>query len=80
MGPVVQKQVSLTLDQLRIQTKFLKYLLVNLKIFFHKSCLDRIKELFVSTNNKFIASSLSVFVGWVARDTYYRGMRLWISS
>ena len=38
------------------------------------------KELFVSTNNKFIASSLSVFVGWVARDTYYRGMRLWISS
>ena len=38
------------------------------------------KELFVSTNNKFIASSLSVFVGWVVRDTYYRGMRLWISS
>ena len=30
------------------------------------------KELFVSTNNKFIASSLSVLVGWVARDTYYR--------
>ena len=28
----------------------------------------RVKELFVSTNNKFIASSLSVFVGWVARD------------
>ena len=38
------------------------------------------KELFVSTNNKFIASSLSVFVGLVAHDTYYRGMRLWISS
>ena len=34
----------------------------------------------MSTNNIFIASSLSVFVGWVARDTYYRGMRLWISS
>ena len=39
-----------------------------------------LKELFVSTNNKFIASSLSVFVAWVARDTYYRDMRLWIST
>ena len=39
-----------------------------------------INEVFVSTNNKLIASSLSVFVAWVARDTYYGGMRLWISS
>ena len=28
-----------------------------------------LKELFVSTNNKFIASSLSVFVGWVTHIT-----------
>ena len=27
----------------------------------------------MSTNNKFIASSLSVFVGWVTRDKYYKG-------
>ena len=27
----------------------------------------------MSTNNKSIASSLSVFVGWVAHDTYITG-------
>ena len=30
------------------------------------------KELFVATKNKFIASNFS-FVRWVARDTYYKG-------
>ena len=27
------------------------------------------------STNKFTASSLNVFVAWVARDTYYRSMR-----
>ena len=46
LGPV-QKQVSLTLGLRKIQSKFSKSLFVILKIFFHKSCLDRLKFSFI---------------------------------
>ena len=42
-GPVIQKQVSLTLGKLKIQSKFSKNFVVKLKIFFHESCLNRLK-------------------------------------
>ena len=41
LGPVVQKQVNSGFT--KIQSIFPKCLFVNLKIFFHKSCLDRSK-------------------------------------